>query len=174
MTKSVIRKATTDDAQMLSELAAMTFWDAYRGESKLENQYLKAYIDSAFNLGQIETEIKEKTTIFLLSENQNGQIGYAKLKVGSRRPEIKFENPVEISRLYLNNACIGQGYGGELLNQCIDEGKQRNCGAVWLSVWEHNKKAIRFYKKYGFTNVGQHIFDLAGSKQTDVLMLRPL
>jgi diamine N-acetyltransferase len=39
---------------------------------------------------------------------------------------------------------------------------------VWLGVWEHNKKAQKFYAKYGFVNSGHtHDFPIGNTPQTD-------
>jgi ribosomal protein S18 acetylase RimI-like enzyme len=43
---------------------------------------------------------------------------------------------------------------------------------VWLAVWEHNARAIRFYEKHGFTQVGEQPFTLGRDVQTDWLMSR--
>jgi ribosomal protein S18 acetylase RimI-like enzyme len=45
---------------------------------------------------------------------------------------------------------------------------------VWLGVWEHNPRAIAFYKKYGFISVGEHPFPLGGDLQRDIVMAKPL
>jgi len=41
-------------------------------------------------------------------------------------------------------------------------------------VWEHNIKAIAFYKKFGFEQFGSHIFMLGDDIQTDILMRKNL
>jgi ribosomal protein S18 acetylase RimI-like enzyme len=45
---------------------------------------------------------------------------------------------------------------------------------VWLGVWERNPKAIAFYKKFGFREVGAHVFPLGSDPQRDVVMARPV
>ena len=46
----------------------------------------------------------------------------------------------------------------------------RKASYVWLGVWEHNHRALRFYEKNGFTAFGTHIFQLGNDQQTDILM----
>ena len=41
---------------------------------------------------------------------------------------------------------------------------------LWLGVWEHNPKAIAFYRKFGFEIVGEHTFMLGQERQRDLLM----
>ena len=45
---------------------------------------------------------------------------------------------------------------------------------LWLGVWEHNPRAIRFYAKCGFVDVGSHDFVLGADRQTDRVMLAPV
>jgi ribosomal protein S18 acetylase RimI-like enzyme len=37
-------------------------------------------------------------------------------------------------------------------------------------VWEHNPKAIAFYRKFGFETVGDHTFMLGLDRQRDIVM----
>ena len=41
---------------------------------------------------------------------------------------------------------------------------------LWLGVWEHNARAIRFYEKCGFRDAGSHPFLLGNDLQTDRIM----
>ena len=52
----------------------------------------------------------------------------------------------------------------------------RTAGArqLWLGVWERNARAIRFYAKWGFTDVGRHDFVLGTDRQTDRVMVAPV
>jgi ribosomal protein S18 acetylase RimI-like enzyme len=41
-------------------------------------------------------------------------------------------------------------------------------------VWEHNERALEFYRKWGFEKYGQHVFMLGNDAQTDLLMKKEL
>ena len=43
---------------------------------------------------------------------------------------------------------------------------------IWLGVWEKNPKAISFYKKFGFVEVGDQVFPLGNDPQRDIVMKR--
>ena len=45
---------------------------------------------------------------------------------------------------------------------------------MWLGVWEHNRRALAFYRKRGFKVVGAHIFQVGDDAQNDLLMARKL
>jgi diamine N-acetyltransferase len=44
--------------------------------------------------------------------------------------------------------------------------------SVWLSVWERNPRAIAFYTKSGFSDVGSKVFVVGSDHQTDRVMAR--
>jgi ribosomal protein S18 acetylase RimI-like enzyme len=45
---------------------------------------------------------------------------------------------------------------------------------MWLGVGEDNQRAQRFYRKWGFQVVGEHIFQVGSDPQTDLIMERAL
>jgi ribosomal protein S18 acetylase RimI-like enzyme len=44
------------------------------------------------------------------------------------------------------------------------------CDCIWLGVWEHNPRAIAFYRKCGFSVVGDHVFMLGQDQQRDLIL----
>jgi ribosomal protein S18 acetylase RimI-like enzyme len=77
---------------------------------------------------------------------------------------------MELRRIYAVQEFIGKGVGKELMYRSIHEARQRDCDVIWLGVWEKNQRAIDFYKKWGFREVGAHLFALGDEPQNDLLM----
>jgi ribosomal protein S18 acetylase RimI-like enzyme len=169
-----IRYATITDAQILARIGGETFWDAYQSSSRLEQEFIKAHIAKIFTIEQINAEIEQQNIIYLIAENETEEIGYARLLVGSFRDEISARLPLEISRIYLRKKFWGKKLGKILLEKCFAEAEKQGCDLIWLSVWKFNPRAIKFYEKFGFEKVGEHIFDLAGSSQPDLIMQKGL
>ena len=44
------------------------------------------------------------------------------------------------------------------------------CDCLWLGVWEHNPRAMTFYRKFGLEVVGTHAFMLGLDRQRDLIM----
>ena len=60
-------------------------------------------------------------------------------------------------------------------NRDLDaEARQLGADALWLGVWERNPRAIAFYGKVGFVDVGSHLFVVGADAQTDRIMVRSL
>jgi GNAT superfamily N-acetyltransferase len=174
MSEIIIRKATIEDAEMLSDLAYKTFWDAFHDHPKNAPEDLADYMQKAFNPEQTRRELSEENSIFLIAEIGNEPVGYAKVMIGSREPEITGENPVELNRLYSKQEFLGKGIGARLMDECFQIAKEFNCDVMWLGVWEFNPRAQAFYRKYGFREVGRHIFQLGLDAQTDLLMQKEI
>jgi ribosomal protein S18 acetylase RimI-like enzyme len=41
-----------------------------------------------------------------------------------------------------------------LLAETLDAARQRGWRTLWLCAWQHNPRAIAFYRKHGFVQVG--------------------
>lgn len=169
-----IRRAKTEDSEMLTDLAYKTFWDAFHAHPKNAPEDLADYMRKAFNLETIRGELAEENSIFLIAEIENEPVGYAKIMLGSREPEITGENPVELNRLYSKQEFLGKGIGARLMDECFRIAGEFNCDVMWLGVWEFNPRAQAFYRKYGFREVGKHIFQLGSDAQTDLLMQKEI
>lgn len=163
-----IRYGTTADAKMLSELGARTFYDTFAKDNTPEN--MDAYLKKSFSPDIQFNELSDPNVIFLIIESEGVPIGYAQLILDSKDGAIKRTRPLEIRRIYASQEYRGKGVGKELMGATISEARQRDCDCVWLGVWEKNQRAIDFYKKWGFREVGTHIFSVGEDPQNDFVM----
>ena len=69
-------------------------------------------------------------------------------------------------RFYIDTPVQATGIAHELM-RAIEEVARREASAIWLGVWEHNRRAIAFYRKCGFETAGAHTFRLGEDLQTD-------
>jgi len=169
-----IRKSTSDDAKLITDLAYTTFWDAFAHHPKNAPEDLNHYMRQAFNPEQIAAELADGNSIFLIAEVEGKPAGYAKLIIGNTEDGITSENPIELSRLYSHQEFLGKGVGQNLMDACFEHGKANGHDVMWLGVWEYNPRAQAFYTKNGFREVGKHTFQLGSDPQTDLLMQREL
>jgi ribosomal protein S18 acetylase RimI-like enzyme len=174
MSEILIRQATTEDAQILTDLAYTTFWDAFAHHPKNAPDDLANYMRQAFSLEQIAAELADEKHIFLITEIDGETAGYAKIIIDNIEPGITATRPIELSRLYSHQKFLGQGVGQTLMDACFDRALEENRDVMWLGVWEFNPRAQRFYEKNGFRIVGSHTFLLGSDPQTDLLMQKEI
>lgn len=158
----------------LAKLSQETFWDAFHEHPANRPEDMAAYMATAFSEEQIARELADKNNIFMMAEIDGEAGGYAKMIVGTAEPEITGERPIELSRLYVHQKFLGKGVGPALMDKCLATAKDLDRDVMWLGVWEFNPRAQSFYKKYGFVEVGEHVFQLGSDPQTDLLMQKQL
>jgi len=167
-----IRYATIDDNKLLAEIGAETFYDSFAADNTPEN--MAAYLAGSFSPKKQGYELAAPHARFLIAEINGETAAYAHLKFGIAPAAIAGRKPMEIARFYARKQWIGQGIGADLMKECLQEGRNRGCDVVWLDVWEHNLRAIRFYRKWGFVEAGRQSFQLGDDEQEDLLMARSL
>lgn len=166
----VIRRATAADARTLSAFAAEAFHDTFAAENRAED--MAAYSKEAFGEDAQRREIEDPAVTMLLAERDGELVGYAMLRAGSREPGVPGGDVVELARLYAGRRWIGAGVGSALMQHCLAEARARGHDVMWLGVWERNHRALAFYRRFGFADVGSHVFQLGSDPQTDRLMAR--
>ncbi len=174
MSEIQIRTATTEDIDMVVELARVTFWDAFAGHPKNAPHDTDEYMTNAFSVERMTGQLSDPDNIFLIAEIDNEPAGYARLVRHSTEDGIVAEKPVELNRLYVHQKFLGLGIGPALMEKCFETGKENGHDVIWLGVWEYNPRAQAFYKKYGFQFAGNHIFQFGSDPQTDLLMQKEL
>ena len=168
----IIRGGTTKDAGMLAELGARTFSDTFAADNSPEN--MSAYLASAFSPEHQAAELADPTSSFQIAETNGVAVGYAMLRSGNALENVAGNKPIELVRLYVSRDSLGSGVGAALMKACLDEAKRRGYETLWLGVWEHNRRAQAFYRKWNFHEVGTHVFQLGDDPQTDILMQRSI
>ena len=163
-----IRYATTDDAKMLAEFGAKTFQDSFAKDNTEEN--MRLFLKRTYSPEIQLNELTNPNVVFLIAEIEGEAVGYVKINLNSRDKSVKSIKTIEIERIYAAKEHIGKGVGKSLMQASIQEAEQRGCDSLWLGVWEKNPRAIEFYKKWGFVEVGTHVFMLGDDPQRDYSM----
>ncbi len=170
--KITIRRATDNDATLLAELGAQTFYDSFAADNTPEN--MAAYLAVAFSPEKQISELNDPQSIFLIAEAAGDVAGYAKLYAWPPGPGVTGANPLELARLYATPAWLGRGIGAALMPACLTEAENRGHDVLWLGVWQYNPRALAFYRRWGFVEVGRQIFQLGADPQTDLVLQRQI
>ncbi len=163
-----IRYGTIDDAYMLADFGAKAFYDSFARDNSEEN--IRLYLQRAYSPEVQLKELSDPDAVFLIAEIDSEAVGYVKINLNHRDDAIQSAKTIEIERIYAAKEQIGKGVGKELMLACLQEARQRDCESIWLGVWEKNPRAIEFYKKWGFKEVGTHIFMVGNDPQRDFVM----
>ena len=162
------RKCNIQDLNELIEISRITFIDAFEKDNNpidFEN-----YMNKAFDMEIIRKELLNPNSQFYFLYLEKSLVGYFKLNEGDAQTECFEDKTVELERIYVLERFQGKQIGKGMLNKAIEITKSKKASFLWLGVWEKNKKAITFYKRYGFKKFMTHPYYIGNDKQTDWLM----
>ena len=163
-----IARVTPAELPALRRLARQTFGEAFAEANTPED--LQKYLDAAFTESKLRAELEEVLSAFYFATIDGQPVGYLKVNVGAAQTELQDSQSLEIERIYVLAAYWGRGVGPVLLQEALRLAKTQGKRYLWLGVWEHNPRALRFYEKNGFVAFGTHSFRLGDDEQTDILM----
>jgi ribosomal protein S18 acetylase RimI-like enzyme len=163
-----VREAGIEDADLISRLATETFYETYSWYNTKEN--MEAYTRMHFNPDQTHKELSQTENCFLLAEDSERAIGYAKLRNVETPTELQGKKHIEIERIYVVRSYQDKKVGYAIIKKCIEKAQQKDLDVIWLGVWERNEKAIAFYERVGFRKFGMHNFQLGDDTQIDYLL----
>ncbi len=167
-----VRDATPADAPGLAHLAERTFRNAFGAANSAAN--MDDHCAENFGPEKQLAEIEDPRWSTLVVDADAALIAYGQLRWPAPPACIEGARPAEIYRLYVDLPWHGQGVAPTLMEALLDRARQGDADAVWLGVWEHNPRAISFYRKAGFREVGAQRFMLGSDPQRDIVMSRML
>ena len=167
-----LRPACPIDALPLAELASRTFQETFEGLYPEED--LQAFLASAYGENHQARELGDPAWRTFVLEAQGRLLGFAQLVLDCPLAGKVPDGAAELRRIYVLREALGQGLGARLLERVLEAAKAEGAPALWLGVWEHNDRAQAFYRKYGFSRVGEHTFMVGTRADTDHLLARAL
>jgi diamine N-acetyltransferase len=168
----VIRPARVPDAPWLADLAERTFRETYTTSNTPED--MERYVAEHFAPELQAAELSDPRFLTLVVEVDGRPAAYAQLGHGPAPNEVTGGEPMEIVRFYVDRPWHGQGLAQELMRVAAEHAQAAGARTLWLGVWERNPRAIAFYRKCGFTEVGTHTFVLGSDHQRDLVLERPI
>lgn len=167
-----IVKCTLEDSRDLQEISYDTFEETFGSQNSPEN--MSAYLEKAFNIKQVEKELSNPLSYFFFVYFHDEIAGYLKVNTGDAQSENMDDDAMEIERIYIKSKFQKRGLGKYLFNKAMDIAREKNKKKIWLGVWEKNERAIAFYEKLGFVQIGSHSFFMGDEEQTDYIMVKTL
>ncbi|MCG8455578.1 MAG: GNAT family N-acetyltransferase, partial [Holophagales bacterium] len=151
-----LRRARQTDAAALAELAESTFREAFEAVNHPDD--MNAFCAETFGEAIQAREIGDPTLEIWVCDRGGELIAFLQLRSGEPPPCVEAAEPLEIQRFYVDARWHGKGVAQLLMELALRRAGEGGFDTVWLGVWEHNPRAIAFYRKQGFEEVGDHIF----------------
>lgn len=172
MTACRIRPASMEDASTLAELGARTFRETFERICSPED--MDAFLTRTYGEAMQRAELADPSRPGRILEIDGTPSGFLQLRLGHREPGVPGERPVELQRIYVLRDCRGGGHGAALMREALDMAHAWGADLVWLGVWENNRRALAFYRRWGFQEVGEHVFKIGDQVDRDLLLAKRL
>ncbi|MEO0574695.1 MAG: GNAT family N-acetyltransferase [Pseudomonadota bacterium] len=162
------RIATLDDAQQVHAFARRTFVSAFAADNT--DADMQSYLGQSMLLEQQAAAIEDPTGRVILMEQGADLIAYASLRDRHAPECVTSCAAIELHRFYVDAPWHGTHIARDLMQRVLAQARSLGASTLWLGVWENNPRAIRFYQKQGFVDVGSIDFLLGTAAQTDRVM----
>jgi len=166
MVKYEVRTCKPGDERALSIVAQAAILETYAPLVRGENLY--EYVTEELNAARFRSLLEDPSMRLWAAEFETTRsiVGYA-----HALPDADDRSAMELKRIYLLNRFRGAGIGKRLLDETIAFALERSFRAILLRVHHKNEEAIGFYRRNGFTPVGEESFP-AGDEVSTVVVMR--
>ncbi|HEY4080430.1 MAG TPA: GNAT family N-acetyltransferase [Burkholderiaceae bacterium] len=151
-----IRLATSDDALSLGALGTQVFLDTYAVLGIRPS--LAEEVRRSFSMSAMQTALAQPGVVICVAEFNAHLVGFAQISLNTSQALVQAAQPAELGRLYVQRPFLGQRVGGQLLHEAEELAAQHGADALWCSVWTHNVRALRFYERQGYADLGGSVF----------------
>lgn len=117
--------------------------------------------------GTMERDFRASDVHWRVAVLDGNPLGYAKL-TPLRAPAAEADpSAMELQQLYILESWHGTGVADRLMEWGLATARAQGATEVYLTVFDHNERAKRFYARFGFRDVGHCTFQLGNRIDDD-------
>lgn len=117
--------------------------------------------------GRMQRDLADPGVRWMAAAHSADIIGYAKLsRLIAPAPAPK-PGAMELQQIYVLRPWQGQGVAAHLMDWALETARAAGAPEIYLTVFDHNHRAKRFYARYGFAEVGRCTFTLGDRVDDD-------
>lgn len=165
-----IRSCTPDDAFTLSLIGSATLLESFAGV--IPGPAILAHCRMNHSVQAWDKYLANGANTAWLAEIEPGAfpIGYALLTEPDFPAGLSQEGDLELKRIYLFSRFHGGQTGPNLMEAALREARRRGATRVLLGVHPDNARALAFYRRNGFAQIGTRPFRLGPEIFLDPVM----
>ncbi len=168
-----IKKAKESDAEILALLGRVTYVESHGHFIEDKTDLLK-YLSKSFSVAKTREDIKNNNNLFLILYVDQLPIGYVKLVLKATHESVESKNSCRLERIYILADFLPMKLGTQFLDFIEEKAKELQFDTMWLSVYVKNNRAIRFYEKNEFENVGELSFLVNGKGYDNIVFSKKI
>ncbi|WP_298420402.1 GNAT family N-acetyltransferase [uncultured Kordia sp.] len=168
-----IKTATEANTEVLALLGRITYIESH-GHFIADKNDLTAYVNNAFSISKTRQEILNVKNFFYIIYVNQFPIGYAKLVLNAPNENVVSKNNCRLEKIYVLDEFIPLKVGQQFLAFIVEKAKELQLDTMWLSVYIKNNRAIRFYERNDFKNVGELNFLVNGTSYENIVFSKKI
>jgi len=159
--------------QRLLPVARRIFRETFA--QQFEPEAFEAFLQEVYNPGgSMSCEFGLSDVHWRVATFGGEPVGYAKLTPLRASAKGAAAGAMELQQIYLSAEWHGRGIADRMMEWAIDAARRNGAPELYLTVFDHNHRAKRFYARHGFFEVGHCTFELGGRVYDDRIWCRPL
>lgn len=167
------RGTVAGDTATLPAVARRIFTDTFG--SLFEAAAFEGFCDDAYGPGgSMVKDLADPAIAWRIAEHAGAPIGYAKLRPLAAPAPHAMPGALELQQIYVLATWHGTGVATTLMDWALAAARGQGAPELYLTVFDHNQRAKRFYARYGFAEVGHCEFRLGGRVYDDRVWRKPL
>ena len=161
-----------DHGEPLNAMARQCFVETFGHQYKLDD--LTTFLAEQYGPAGLLKDLADPAYHWRVAADDGRIAGYAKVgPVGVPAPDPK-PGALELKQLYVLQPWHGVGVAAELMEWAVANARERGAPEMYLSVFDHNHRAKKFYARYGFADVGGCEFRVGNQIDDDRMWKRSL
>ena len=117
--------------------------------------------------GPMARDLADPAIRWRVATVQGAPVGYAKLTPLRAPVPDAGRNALELQQIYVLSRWHGQGVAEQLMRWAVETARAAGAPELYLTVFDHNERAKRFYTRHGFVEVGRCTFTLGDRVDED-------
>ncbi len=142
-----IRQARKDEVQKLQFLDDEVFIHDYEFDPDLNMNWAKSEIGKTY----FSNLLNNPESYCLIANDNDKAIGY--LVASPKNISYRKSRCAEIQNMGVSPDYRSKGIGSMLIQRCLGWARTKGYRKVYVNAYFGNKQAIKFYKKYGFSEI---------------------
>ena len=155
-----VRPATPADALCLGVLSTQVFLDTYAPHGI--RPALAAEVLAQHSVAVYEALLADPRVTLFVAECDGHLVGFSQVRDDVGHALVPEAAAAELDRLYVHERFTGRGVGRDLLRQAEKTAAARGADTLWLTAWEGNARALAFYPRRGYENLGRTVYTFEG------------
>ena len=124
--------------------------------------------------GSMARDLVDPAISWFCAKSDSQIIAYAKLRALAAPAPNPKKGAMELQQIYVSRQWHATGVADRLMDWALAQAEELGAPEIYLTVFDHNERAKRFYQRYGFSEVGHCTFTLGNRVDDDRVWCRTL